>query len=49
MEFRLTLATLAALMSDDIAAMDLPANTEITGDYNDCYDNKELLATMGLR
>ena len=34
---------------DDIAARDLVIGDELTADYNDCYDNKDVLARMGLR
>jgi len=44
-----TLHSINGAFSDDVAAMDLAVDTELTGDYNDCYDNKDLLATMGLR
>ena len=35
--------------SDDIAAFDLAVGTELTSNYHDFYDNKELLAAMKLR
>jgi SET domain-containing protein len=34
---------------DDIAAQDLDAGAELTADYHDAYDNKDLLARMMLR
>jgi SET domain-containing protein len=34
--------------SDDIAAHDLPPDTEITSNYYEFYDNTDVLASMGL-
>jgi uncharacterized protein len=36
-------------ITDDIAARDLPANTELTCNYHHFYDNKDVLERMGLR
>ncbi|MGE3623171.1 MAG: hypothetical protein AB7H77_04780 [Bdellovibrionales bacterium] len=44
-----TLLSVNGPFSDDIAACDLGAGTELTGNYHDCYDNVELLQKMKLR
>jgi uncharacterized protein len=44
-----TTLSVGRAFSDDVAAYDLPAGTELTNNYHDFYDNTDTVEKMGLR
>ncbi len=44
-----TTLSVGRAFSDDVAAYDLPAGTELTNNYHDFYDNTDAVEKMGLR